>query len=206
MSKLISGRRVGLAVCRIQPMHEGHRLIFDRMIGACETAILAIGSTNRKRELSNPWTFEERKEMVQNVYGDRIKIVPLQDLGTEQGTNDWVNYVLDKVHKLNLPEPTDYFTGSRADAVWYRNFFFDGTASEIADIAKKGWAEAEQYRTQDGSWKLLHSLERANNSIPAATDLRVFLQTRTDGWKKWVPAVNHKLVEETFPEELKVRI
>jgi hypothetical protein len=42
--------------------------------------------------------------------------------------------------------------------------------------------------------------------VPAATELRSFLETRNDGWKKWVPAVNHNLIESTYPEEFKVRL
>jgi hypothetical protein len=40
----------------------------------------------------------------------------------------------------------------------------------------------------------------------SATEVRGYLQQRSDLWKKLVPAVNHKLIEETYPESFKVKL
>jgi len=66
--------RTALMVARIQPLHFGHCRIIDRMIRNYEKVILCIGSSQKSRERWDPYTFEERKKMVQNVYGARIKI------------------------------------------------------------------------------------------------------------------------------------
>jgi hypothetical protein len=186
--------RVGLMVARLQPLHRGHTHIISLMIENYRTVILGLGSTQKSLEAHDPWTVETRMQMVRNVYGERIKIVPLKDLGLVEVTSEWVDYVLDKVNKLGLPEPTDYWSGSHSDAVWYKSHFSNAPAERDP-----------RYFAKNGLVRRLHILDRSKNIYPAATELRTFLETRDDGWKEWVPAVNHKLVEETYPEAFKVK-
>jgi len=192
--------RIALAVMRIQPLHEGHCRIINKMIRDHETAILCIGSSQKSREKWDPYTFEERKKMVQNVYGDRLKIVQLNDLGTVEGTNQWVDYILEKITKIGLPEPTDYFTGSRADGRWYEGRFMP---EEKCDD-QFGMKNRQDYVNDDVITRVLHVLDRNANPVPAATDLRTFLELRSDDWKEWVPRVNWKIVEYNFPEEFRI--
>lgn len=187
------GKRVGFAVMRIQPLSDGHRGALNRIAGECETAIIAIGSTQAPIDIYNPWTFEQRKEMVRNVYGDRFKIVPVTDLGTDSTTTDWCEYVLGKLEKLGLPAPTDYYTGSVADAIWYRKHFF---------LPEDIGAESLRRQVDVSLVPRLHILNRETTPFPPATDIRTFLRLKSDEWRKWVPRVNHELVEATFPKEL----
>jgi ADP-ribose pyrophosphatase YjhB (NUDIX family) len=201
---LNSQGRVALAVMRGQMFHKGHGYILNRMVEDYDTVILGIGSQNTKRTKSNPWTGEERLQMIRNIYGNRIKIVQLSDLGTEQGSNDWIEYVLKKTAGMGLPAPTDYFTGSHADSVWYKNRFWDGPENAGAlqgPSAEKFFVDMNGVRTL----RRLHIIDRNQNAIPPATDLRTFLETRNDGWKAYVPGVNHRLVEDNYPEEFRVR-
>ena len=103
--------RCGLMIARLQPLHIGHCRILTKMIMECETAILGLGSAQKSRELHDPWTVDERMKMVKNVFGDRLKIVPIVDIGAK-APSEWVNYLIEKITKLGLKEPTDYFTGS----------------------------------------------------------------------------------------------
>ena len=62
-----------------------------------------------------------------------------------------------------------------------------------------------QYRDVTGDVsRYLHIIDRDTNPVPAATDIRAFLSLRTDEWKQWIPAVNHELVESTYPDKFKV--
>lgn len=192
---------VGLAIMRIQPMHNGHCRIIDRMIRNNDTVILGIGSTQVQREQWNPWTFEERKKMVHNVYGDRVKIIQLKDLGTTAKTNDWIDYAMDKIKKVGLPEPTDYYTGSTADSRFYcGRFLLEEKTLHDVDVYN-----VEDYLSNNGVARRLHIVERASRDIPPATDLRTFLELRSDEWKQWVPRVNWEVVEKNFPEEFKIK-
>jgi nicotinamide mononucleotide adenylyltransferase len=173
-----SMKKVGLAIMRTQPLSKGHTRIISRMIEDCETVILGLGSADKHGTEDNPYTIEDRMEMATNVYGKRIKIVPLKDLGLTSVTNQWVEYCVSKITNLGMPEPTDYYTGSMADSVYYRGYFPE---------------------------KNLHIIERTESLIPPATDLRTFLSLRNDGWKVWVPEVNWEIVESRYPEHLRVK-
>lgn len=172
--------RVGLAIMRIQPLHRGHCMIINQMLQECETVILGLGSTNKKPDRWDPFTPDVRMQMVRNVYADRVKIVPLVDINAAS-KQDWVDYVITKLSKLGMKTPTDYFTGSISDAAWYDQHF--------------------SYDALPGKMKL-HLLDRGANDVPSASELRTLIELNSDEWRKWVPAVNWKLVEENYPEDL----
>lgn len=194
-------KRVGLAIMRTMPLHEGHTRIAQRMINSHDTVIIGCGSANKPVTIQNPFPVEVRMEMWDRVYGTRVRLVPLADLGATKDTNEWCDYVLKKIKGLGLPDPTDYYTGSPADAVWYKGRFFNQVCGSPADDNPEDFLDRYM---PNGIFRQLHMEERTQNYIPSATELRQFLVTRDDGWKRWVPAVIHDLVEEHFPEEFKV--
>jgi hypothetical protein len=194
-------KRTALAIMRTQPLHRGHTRIVERMITNYSTVIIGLGSADKSRTPSNPFTIDERIEMWDNVFGTRVKLVPLKDLGATRDTNEWCDYVLKKIKGLGLPDPTDYFTGSPADAIWYRGRFFNAQCGSPADDDKD---EFIKRYIPNGVFRMLHIEERTQNYIPSATELRNYLVTRSDGWKEWVPAVNHSLIEASFPEDFRV--
>jgi len=196
--------RVGLAVMRIQPLHKGHCLTINRMIQDCETSIICIGSAQKSREEHDPWTIEERMQMLKNVYGDRIKIVPLNDLGATR-PEEWTDYIFEKLAKLGMNEPTDYYTGSVQDSFWYKHCFFaKELGNQYNDSNPDFMDEYEYFDGKTQCFRKLHLIDRDMNPVPAATEIRGFLQLRANGWKEWVPRVNHSLVEKMYPEEFKV--
>jgi hypothetical protein len=115
-------------------------------------------------------------DMLRNVYGNRIKIVPFKDLGLTEVTNAWCDYVLDKLHKLGMPTPNYYYTGSIADSIWYKDHFKNNVVI----------------------------VDRNQNNVPSASELRTFLQLRDNGWRGWIPRVNWTIVDEQFPNDLRV--
>jgi cytidyltransferase-like protein len=198
MENIMTTKNVGLCVMRAQPLHRGHTHVINHMIENCDIVIIGLGSAQKKRERHDPWTVEERQQMLRNVYGDRIKIMPLVDIGAVNPI-DWASYVLEKVQKLGLPDPTEYHSGSEADSIWYRYHFFMGDLNSLKGLVP------DHFYTPDG--KIVRKLilhYREQNPIPSATEIRMFLETRYDGWKRWIPRVNHPLIESTYPEEFKV--
>lgn len=196
-------KRHANGVARCQCPHKGHTHIFNVMNEDFEFWSVGLGSTGRHSEPSNPWTQIQRQEMLRNIYGNRIRIIPLQDIGAEQGANTWCEYVLGKANAMKLPEITDYFTGSQADAMWYKGMFWDGDPNDKI-LATKEYES--KYFTEKGVLRRLHIIDRAQNHFPSATEIRTFLATRSDEWKRWVPAVNHNFIESTYPEAFKVKL
>ena len=68
---------------RFQPFHVGHEEVLSRALGLADNVIVLVGSSNQPRTIKNPFTFEERKQMILNSCSppeaDRIVIEPLRD-------------------------------------------------------------------------------------------------------------------------------
>ena len=166
--------KVGLAIMRMQPMHKAHINLINQMNSYCETSIIGLGSAQAFDEW-NPFTVEQRTDMIRNVFGDRVKIVPLVDVGTNKGTDEWIKYVIDKTTKIGLPNPTEYFSGSEADSVWYKSHF--GTK--------------------------LHIMPREMFVHPSASEVRTLLAAGDTAWKKYIPRVNWEIVNN-YPDDFKL--
>lgn len=201
--------RVGLMVGRLQPLHRAHTKLINIMIQDCETAIVCLGSAQKKREKHDPWTVEERMQMLKNVYADRIKIVPLNDIGAAS-PDQWVSYIFDKLDKLGMKEPTDYYSGSDFDASWYKEHFWSDTISSelvIRHSVSQGLVDdprLKNYLTNGGVMRKLHILDRETSPVPSATEIRMSLELRNDMWKEWSSAVNNDIIIDNYPEEFKV--
>ena len=95
---------------RFQPLHLGHCRVIDHALTLAETVLVFVGSTNEVRSFRNPFTFNERKEMIENTYPDRVKVISLEDSYNDE---NWIKQVQTKVRKSvvdnisgNTPEVT----------------------------------------------------------------------------------------------------
>lgn len=95
---------VGLVIGRFQPFHYGHKYLFKRANSVCKNILIGIGSSN-KRNKENPFTYPQRKSMLE-VFLEKekmkvsvIKIFPLPDT-----TDDavWLQSVLEKAGKFDV--------------------------------------------------------------------------------------------------------
>ncbi len=195
----IGSGRVGLAVMRMQPPHRGHSALINLMRSDCDTAIVAFGSTQISRVVRNPFTFEQRLDMVRAVFGTSIKPLPLVDIDSNVNSDDWVDYVLDKVRKLNLPAPTDFYTGSVQDAKWYVNRF-----AQLTDpVQEVGFVKTF---TSPDSGRRLHIMDRSQFRIPPAEEIRSLIERRDAEWQQYVPARLVNYIEWNYPPELRVAL
>lgn len=73
---------------RFQPFHNGHKAIIDAALKQAKEVIVVVGSSFAARDTRNPFTFEERKAMIEACYPDdgtlkqahkRVKVVPVCD-------------------------------------------------------------------------------------------------------------------------------
>lgn len=97
-------------VGRFQPFHSGHRALVRKAIEDCVDVVVGVGSSNAKPSLRNPFTFEERRQMVAAVFPD-VRVLALPDI---HDPPRWATHVLsitgpvDKVYG-NDTESTDLF-------------------------------------------------------------------------------------------------
>lgn len=70
---------------RFSPFHLGHAEVLSRALSSSSDVLLLIGSVGQARNIKNPFTFLERKEMVEGWYKEqpknlgRLHILPLED-------------------------------------------------------------------------------------------------------------------------------
>ena len=69
---------------RFQPFHLGHQSIIDKALTLSKEVVIVVGSSFSSRSIKNPFTFEERRDMISETYSNHemrqnIKIVPVRD-------------------------------------------------------------------------------------------------------------------------------
>ncbi|MFV0368298.1 MAG: NUDIX domain-containing protein [Hyphomicrobiaceae bacterium] len=81
-----TGMTYDYLVCigRFQPFHIGHRHVIQAMLDKARHAIILVGSPNVSRSLRNPFTYEERANMIRAVFSEaaasgQLMIRPVDD-------------------------------------------------------------------------------------------------------------------------------
>ena len=71
-------KKYALYIGRWQPFHNGHKYIIDEALAKGEYVCIAIRNTEISEE--NPYTIEQRAEMIKRVYGDKVEIIVIPDI------------------------------------------------------------------------------------------------------------------------------
>ena len=112
--------KLALFIGRFQPFHKGPLYSLEKAMELGERVVVGIGSSQKSRSESNPWSYEEREQMVRVVVGGEVMIVGIEDYQTDSewaekvveivesegcephevvvvGNNSWTNEVLEEV-------------------------------------------------------------------------------------------------------------
>ena len=88
--------RLGVTVGRFQTFHSGHEYMLQKAIDLCDTVGVFVGSSQESGTLKNPFSYETRENMLKTVFGDKIRVYPLPDIGVGNNTK-WGEYVLKNI-------------------------------------------------------------------------------------------------------------
>lgn len=190
--------RVGLAVADFQTLHWGHVRLLTQMAATCDEGIIAIGSSQAFGVPGHPFTFEQKKDMVQGIFGDTFRFVPLRDIDAGLETSDWIDYVLKQVKAKGLADPTDYFTGSGVDARYYTGHF-----AKLTDPKHQEGLAAVHYSAE--TRRRIHIVDRSDYKF-SGRDVRFLIENRDSEWKQYVPRRLWRYVEMHYPPHLRVAI
>ncbi|WP_027816479.1 bifunctional nicotinamide-nucleotide adenylyltransferase/Nudix hydroxylase [Paraburkholderia bannensis] len=84
---------------RFQPPHLGHLDVLRRALSQATRVCILIGSTDRPRTIKDPFSYEERRQMILALLDEderkRIVIAPVQDSTYNDG--DWLRWIQDAV-------------------------------------------------------------------------------------------------------------
>lgn len=135
-------------VGRFQPYHLGHHQVVLKALELGRKVLVLAGSANRARSLRNPFTFEERREMIYDcqagyIDSDRLTVEPLNDyVYSETG---WLDEVRTRVHNIVDPGSRVCLIGHARDHTsYYLKLFpewesYETGGSEITATAIRNW-------------------------------------------------------------------
>ena len=114
--------KLGLVLGRFQIFHKGHELIINTALEKCEKVLIFIGSSDKKDTYKNPFDFDFRKKIIEEVYNDKnIIIAPLPDLGVGDVPR-WGEYVIEEAKKvIGMPDCIIYGIESKCEE-WYKDY------------------------------------------------------------------------------------
>lgn len=97
-----------LFIGRFQPFHNAHLIDVKKVLKEADEVVIAIGSSREKNTLENPFSYNERKNMIVDVLKKNkiknFKIHPVPDLHNDK---KWVDYI-----KNNLPSYDFVYSGN----------------------------------------------------------------------------------------------
>lgn len=86
----------GILIGRMQPVHNGHMQVIDKILDEVDEIIIGIGSAQLSHELKDPFTAGERVVMINQALAEsgvdssRYYIIPMQDINFNAV---WVSHV-----------------------------------------------------------------------------------------------------------------
>lgn len=118
--------KLGMVLGRFQVLHNGHVNMVRRALDLCDIVVVYIGSSQASRTQTNPFSYEERRDMFAEVFTlemtcGRLIIRPLPDIGI--GNNEgWGAYVLNTFENEFHTLPDLYVSGCEKErSSWFTN-------------------------------------------------------------------------------------
>ncbi len=103
-------KRYALFVGRWQPFHNGHKYLIDQALSSGRHVCVAIRDTEISEK--NPFTVEQRIEMIWRVYGDTVKTIVIPDIESIN-IGRKVGY---EVNRIDVPEEITKISGTNVRA------------------------------------------------------------------------------------------
>lgn len=92
-----------LFIGRFQPFHKAHLQDIKNILKECSEVIIAIGSSQHSNTKDNPFSVEERIEIIEDVLIsediENYTIFPVPDVGDD---NRWIEHLLTLVPKFDI--------------------------------------------------------------------------------------------------------
>lgn len=88
--------KLGFMVGRFQMLHKGHESLINEGLELCDRFVILLGNSEESRTKNNPFTFEERKEMIKMIFGDKVEVYPIISIGIGY-VPAWGNYIMNTI-------------------------------------------------------------------------------------------------------------
>jgi len=125
-------KKFALFIGRWQPFHNGHRYIIDQAFSEGKNICIAIRDTELSEQ--NPFTVEQRIEMIWRVYGDKVRTIVIPDIESIN-IGRKVGY---EVNRIDPPEDIGEISGTKIRAG--KDFHVpDGVAEYVKTLRTTLW-------------------------------------------------------------------
>ena len=139
----------GLLIGRFQPFHLGHLDAVLFGLAKTENLFICIGSSNKSNERKNPFSAEERREMItlsiEPSITDRIKIFDIPDVGDHE---KWT-FEIDKI----VPKYDVIFTNDEFTKTLFEKRKISVISVVLKDREKFSGTNIRNLITEDKNWR-----------------------------------------------------
>jgi hypothetical protein len=174
-----------LVICsgRYQHIHKIHEFMINTGLNMADRVIVFIGEPNKNRSMNDPFTWSERKELIELIYekevdNGRLVVYPLTSLQElDLNLNDWCKFACDSAKFVTGIKPDLIIEGPDKRAMQFFNLGDMDYISEL--VISEGIVENGEYLKFRG------------------TDIRRhLLYGEFDIWKQYVnPKLHNKFSE-----------
>jgi bifunctional NMN adenylyltransferase/nudix hydrolase len=220
-------RKIGIFIGRFQPAHEGHIHAIGIAASQVDTLIVLVGSANQCRSIKNPFTFYERKAMLdiklRAASVKNVEILPLND--HKYNNEQWISDV--KISALasskdqysvkvilfgHMKEGNDYlnwfpeweFRGIEAtynvNATSIREKWFASNDSQMPETVRGDWAyyQAEKERFKNYPFRETLNFNCADAILVCQGKVLLVQRKFSPGRDAWALPGGFKNASETF--------
>lgn len=122
-------RKVGVVIGRFQPPHMGHLKLVEEAftVGRVDEVVVVVGSINQPRTLKNPFTFEERRNMILKGVEEVIPWATVSVVGVPDNAGsdaEWVASIESEVYRATGSDDVILFGHEKDDSSYYLHLFY----------------------------------------------------------------------------------
>ncbi|WII95408.1 bifunctional nicotinamide-nucleotide adenylyltransferase/Nudix hydroxylase [Moraxella haemolytica] len=162
---------------RFQPFHHGHEFVVKKALSKARQVIMLIGSANSPRTIKNPFTFEERTQMILSAFDDtdrkRIHCLPIDD--TLYNDHKWLQNIQTAiVHTTEANARIGIIGHNKDDSSYYLSLFPNWGAIELPSFENLSATPLRKLyfadgiidkRMPDASWQFLQAFKHTTSYV-----------------------------------------
>ena len=143
----------GILIGRMQPVHNGHMQIIDKILDEVDEIIIGIGSAQISHEIKDPFTAGERMVMINQALSEKgidsskYYIIPMQDINFNA---IWVSHV-----KMLTPPFSIVYSGNPLVKQLFKEEGYEVRQPPLYDRLNLSGSEVRRRILEDLNWKEL---------------------------------------------------